>query len=147
VSSPSPGNADHLENDMQEKEAFPGDVDADEEGDDEGDDEEDVDDDRVHDDTDGNEDARALPDSPEELEREGDVSDDQRGGEMMMDVDEPQLDDDDGWVTEDSFMGELLEAKKEGAKRFFKVLSELQAKAEKSYGDLMEALDGSSMAD
>ena len=46
----------------------------------------------------------------------------------------------DGWVTDDSVVGSLLELKKEGAKRYFEVLSKLAIKAEKAYGNLVEAL-------
>lgn len=41
-------------------------------------------------------------------------------------------DDDDGWATDDSVVGRLLELKKEGAKRFLEELSKLEVKAEKA---------------
>ena len=41
---------------------------------------------------------------------------------------------------DDSVVSSLLELKKEGAKRYFEVLSKLEVKVEKAYGDLVEAL-------
>ena len=56
-----------------------------------------------------------------------------------------QLNNDDSWVTDDGVVGSLLELKKEEAKRYFEVLSKLEVKVEKAYGDLVEAL--ASMSD
>jgi hypothetical protein len=48
--------------------------------------------------------------------------------------------DDDGWVSDDSVLTHLWEEKKEGAKKYFDILSKLEVKAETAHAELTEAL-------